>query len=260
MGALIQYPCISDFVRDFAKVLYVTLIEKIGWQSSKNDDHLTSLLRSAAISGLSRFAFDDPVVAEEATARFQEFLDAGDNVDSPPNDIRPHIFAIVLKNGGKTEFNQVKSYYYETTDAAARHDVMVSLGAVADPSLKFDAMKWALSSDVKIQDLSYPMSSVSVSSKEGPYLAWQFFQENFEKISSTSVQSPPLMCATIRACAGGLASFEEADEIEAFFKNNPVPGCERTIAQLLEEVRNSAKFSLYLQDSQLSSPEFWSSL
>jgi puromycin-sensitive aminopeptidase len=72
--------------------------------------------------------------------------------------------------------------------------------------------------------------------------------------------SPSLMDAVIVSCAGGFCSDEKADEIEDFFKANPLPSSARKIQQTVENMRANAKFLMILQASELSNSEFWTSL
>ena len=68
------------------------------------------------------------------------------------------------------------------------------------------------------------------------------------------------MDACIVMCAGGFCSREKADEIEAFFAQNPVPQSTRKIAQTTESMRANAKFMDILQASPLSEDSFWEGL
>jgi hypothetical protein len=68
------------------------------------------------------------------------------------------------------------------------------------------------------------------------------------------------MDAVIVMSAGGFASLEKADEISKFFESNPYPKNERKIAQMIENMRGNGKFLVILQCSDLSKPEFWTSV
>ncbi len=105
------------------------------------------------------------------------------------------------------------------------------------------------------------MGSVSRSSREGRDIGWAFLQDNFEPIKKMiGKASASLMDAVIVSCAGGYCSNEKADEIDAFFKANPVPKSSRKIEQTIENMRANAKFMGVLQSSDLSKSEFWASL
>lgn len=146
-------------LRKFAKSLVLGLAEKVGWESTASDAHLTTLLRAILISMMATFAFDDPSIAKEANERFQAFLQNPNDVQTLPSDMRTPVFKIVLKNGGETEYEQVKSYFYKADNNAERKHVLNSLGCIADSKLKLATMEWSTSGDIKLQDFFYVMGS-----------------------------------------------------------------------------------------------------
>ncbi|KAL3801383.1 hypothetical protein HJC23_006993 [Cyclotella cryptica] len=247
--------------KKFAKGIVIGLNGKIGWESKDTDGHLTVLLRAMMIGLLSSFCYEDKDVSAEASKRFGAFLADRNDVISLPSDMRTAVFKIVLKNGGVTEYEQVKAYFNQTTDNAERKFVLGSLGYSEDPKLKQKTLDWTISGEIKLQDFFYPMGSVRSSSSEGRNMSWSFLKANFEKIKTMiGKASPSLMDAVIVSCSGGFCSDEKADEIEDFFKANPLPSSARKIQQTLENMRANAKFLKTLQSSALSRPEFWVSL
>ena len=254
-------PVMSEHFKKFSKKIVIGLHDKIGWEAKESDGHLSTLLRGMMINLLSTFCHDDENVAAEAMRRFKLFQANNSDMKSLPSDMRTSVFKIVLKNGGEAEYEQVKDYYDQATDNAERKFVLGSLGHSPDPKLKERTMEWTLSGDIKLQDFFYPMGSVSHSSKVGRDIGWSFFKNNFSKITKfIGKASPSLMDAVIVSCSGGYCSNEKADEIEEFFKTNPVPKSSRKITQTLENMRANAKFMGVLQSSELSKAEFWSSL
>jgi aminopeptidase N len=166
-----------------------------------------------------------------------------------------------LKNGGTKEFEEVKDYFDQASDNAERKHVLSSLGHAPDAKLKTATLEWAISGNIKLQDFFYPMGGVRSSSCEGRNIAWTFLKQNFSAIKAmVGNANASLMDAVIVSCAGGFCSNEKADEIEAFFKANPVPRSSRKIQQTLENMRSNAKFFASLQNSDLKSAEFWSSV
>ena len=122
-------------------------------------------------------------------------------------------------------------------------------------------MEWTTSGAVKLQDFFYAMGSVGRSNKEGREISWAFYKSNFEKLNDMIGKgSPSLMDACIVSCAGAFCSKEKADEIEGFFKENPLPKSARKISQLIESMRTNAAFLDMLQKSELSNASFWKSL
>jgi puromycin-sensitive aminopeptidase len=259
-------PDICALFQPFAKKLVLNLMTKIGWDAKSTDGHLTNMLRGIMIGLLSAFAYDDEAVVKEATTRFAAFQADAKDVTSLPSDMRTPVFAIVLKNGRLKEYEAVKSYFNTADNNAERKHVLSSLGSIPDPKLKLAVLEWCTSGEIKLQDFFYAMGSVSRSStrdsRVGRDIAWQYFQDNLEKIKAMiGMASSSLMDACIINCAGNFCSNEKADEVDAFFTQHPLPSSSRKIAQVTEQMRANAKFLSLLQDSsELADPAFWASL
>lgn len=245
----------------FARTLVINLARKVGWESKKTDGHLSVLLRSIMIGLLGSFCHDDEDVSSEAKRRFEAFQADHNDVQSLPSDMRSSVFKIILKNGEESEYESVLAYFSEATDNAERKHVLASIGHAPDKKLKERTMEWTTSGAVKLQDFFYAMGSVGRSNKEGREISWAFYKSNFEKLNDMIGKgSPSLMDACIVSCAGAFCSKEKADEIEGFFKENPLPKSARKISQLIESMRTNAAFLHMLQKSELSNPSFWKSL
>jgi puromycin-sensitive aminopeptidase len=247
--------------RKFARELVIALQDRVGWEKQAEDGHLTVLLRSIMTGLLSKFCHTDESVANEAKTRFATFQEDPSDMQNLPSDMRSSVFKIILKNGGKKEWDEVKSYFFASTDQAERKFVLGTLGATNDAKMKLQTLEWSISGEVKLQDFFYLMGSVGHSSRVGAEISWKFFRDNFVTIKDMIGKgSPSLMDACIINCAGGFCSGEKADEIDAFFKANPLPSSARKIAQCVEGMRTNAKFLEKLQDSDLSSTGFWASI
>jgi aminopeptidase N len=213
------------------------------------------------ISLLGSFCYDDSDVSSEAKRRFKAFQADHNDMQSLPSDMRSSVFKIILKNGAEKEYESVKAYFDEATDNAERKHVLASLGHTPGRELKESTMEWTTSGAVKLQDFFYAMGSVGRSSKEGREISWAFFKTNFEKIKGMIGKgSPSLMDACIVSCAGAFCSHEKANDIETFFKENPLPKSVRKISQLTESMRTNAAFLEMLKNSDLSKAEFWAAL
>lgn len=246
---------------NFAKKIVINLTNVVSWDASPSDEHLTSLLRGAMVRLLSKFCAEDTNVVNEAKTRFQKFLENPDDVVALPSDMRGSVFAIILKSGGSEEYESVLSYFETATDNAERKHVFNSLGYAPDPKLKLRTLEWATSGVVKLQDFFYPMGAVGRSSRGGREISWKFYQNNFEKIKGMIGKgSPSLMDACIVNCCGAFCSKSKADEIDAFFTENPLPSSSRKITQMTENMRANGQFLEKLQESELTKDAFWSSL
>ena len=66
-----------------------------------------------------------------------------------------------------------------------------------------------------------------------------------------------ILTHTVKACSGGFVSLEKADEIDKFFKEHPLPQCERAISQTLEGTRGSAAWLEAILAGKLSQDGFF---
>jgi len=245
----------------FAKKLLAPITKKLGWEFSSSDGHQTTLLRSLIVGCLGQFSFDDPDVAAEAKTRFEAFQADPNDTQSLPSDIRSTVFKIVLKNGGEAEYNAVKAYYQTADSNAERKHVLSTLGATPDPKLKLACMEWSTSGEIKIQDFFFLMGSVGRSNKQGREISWKYFKDNVARIQEMlGKASPSLMNACIVFCSGSACTNAEADDIENFFKEHPMPQSSRRIDQQLESIRANAKFLEMLSASSLAKVDFWATL
>lgn len=60
--------------KTFARGFVLALQDKVGWDESDSDGHLTTLLRSMLIGLLNTFAHDDPAVVKQVETRFRSTL------------------------------------------------------------------------------------------------------------------------------------------------------------------------------------------
>jgi puromycin-sensitive aminopeptidase len=250
-----------DLFCSFARKLVLPLVEKVGWEGKEGDAHLTSILRGIMVSLLSTFCSDDEEIKNEAKKRCEAFLEDPENVNALPADIKSPVFTMYLKTGGENEYDAIKQYYYKAKDNAERKYVLNTLGQVKDSKLKLATLDWTTSGEVKLQDFFYAMGSVGRSGKKGREISWQYFQDHHVRLSDLLAKaSPSLMDAVIVMCSGGFCSEAKAEEIQAFFKENPFPKNERKIAQMTENMRANGKFLETLKSSGIGKAEFWESL
>jgi len=240
----------------FGKKMVTHALGKVGWDAKETDTHTDKLLRATVISLLDTFAWNDSDVATEARKRFDEsFTDP----TVLPSEYKGTVYRIVLMNGGLAEYEAIlKAAFTDTEDNQQRVYAMGTLGATQDPELKKRTLDWALKSgNVKMQDCFYPVGSVA-GNAAGAEMAWEYFQENFSFIKDKLAKAvPALMDAVIVNSVSRFCTSARADEIEAFFKQNPVPTSERRISQTLERMRSTSQMLDNLLASPLASPEYW---
>lgn len=206
----------------------------------------------------AKYACDSVTIAE-ARRRFEEFLNG--NASELPDDIKEPVFKIVLKNGGVKEYEQMREIYKKAESNVEKKHVFTTIGQTPDLAKKKEVLEWATSGEILIQDFFYPVGSVASSSKEAGDMVWEFYKANFAKIKEMlKTANPSLMDPMIIYGARHFCSTAKADEIETFFKENPLPRNKRTIDQCLDQVRANASFLDSVKQTPLVKEAFWTEL
>jgi puromycin-sensitive aminopeptidase len=240
---------------EFAGKMVKFALEKVGWDAKEGDGHQEKLLRSTIIGLLGNFCWKDSAVSSEAQRRYEAHWTDPSALSS---DYKSTVYRIVLKHGGEKEYDAILKTFYATEDNSEKKYAMHTLGAAPQVHLKQRTLDWAVKSgDVKLQDFFYPIGAVA-SSAAGAAQAWSYFQENFEYVKTKlSKASPSLMDAVIGNSISRFCTKRRADEIEAFFKANPLPSSERRISQLVESIRTNGAMLDLVSASVIAKPGFW---
>ncbi|CAM9808130.1 unnamed protein product [Ectocarpus sp. 4 AP-2014] len=233
---------------------------KVGWEPKDTDGHSGKLLRATVIELLATFSADSTEVQKEAQERFAAHIDNPKEGKALPSEYAIPVYKIVLKAGGQEEYDQLMGLLEQCDNQAERKMVYGSIGSTPTAALKKQVLEWSVSS-VKLQDFFYPLNSVASSGKLGQDLAWEFFQENFERIKGMLAKaSPSLMDAVILYCCGGFTEEDKMEEVKAFFEANPVPNSARKLSQMLESMAINVRFFKTIAASPLSTEAFWEGL
>ena len=229
----------------------------VGWDAKEGESHSTKLLRSTVVALLDIFCSGDDEIMAEARRRYTEHWSDSTHTILP-NEYKSTVYKMILKKGGNQEYEELLKSFYATNDNSEKKFVLLSLGATQDPALKIRTLDWCVKSgEVKLQDFFYCIGSVATSA-EGSRVAWEYFKSNFsymkEKLAKASAS---LMDATIGSSISRFCTLEQAEEVETFFKANPLKTSERRISQLLETMRSNGSMLKRLQESQLVQSSFW---
>jgi aminopeptidase N len=229
----------------------------VGWDAKEGEGHSVKLLRSTVVGLLDVFCCSDEEVLAESRRRYAaHWSDASHTV--LPGEYKSTVFRIVLKNGGDKEYEEILKSFYDTDDNAEKKYALVTLGATPSAALRARTLDWAVrSGEVKLQDFFYCIGSVA-GSADGCRTAWEYYKANFAFIKDKlSKASGSLMDATIGSSVIRFCTLEQADEIEAFFKANPVKSSERRVTQILEGIRSNGAMLKRILASDLIKPSFW---
>jgi len=230
----------EDFVK-FAARLVQKQAERLGWEDKPGEGHLDNLSRSILVRLQCRFAGE--TVKDKAQGLFQAYLANPTDPNSLNSNIKTPVLRVALQHGGREQMEAAKKTLEKVDTVAEKKDVYAALGFTPKLQDKEAVLDWCTSGAVKLQDFFYPMASVAGSGPEGAELCYSYMKNHFDRIHNLVKKgSPSLIMAVISYCCSGFASKERADEIENFFKENPVPLAARRVAQIVENTKANAAF------------------
>eukprot|EP00927_Polykrikos_kofoidii_P049844 TRINITY_DN43855_c0_g1_i1.p1 TRINITY_DN43855_c0_g1~~TRINITY_DN43855_c0_g1_i1.p1 ORF type:complete len:882 (-),score=207.18 TRINITY_DN43855_c0_g1_i1:132-2777(-) len=252
----------SDAVYDKFTAFVSKLVKRasgnIGWEKKASDGHLDGLLRETLMSLQAKYSKDTEVIAE-ARRRFDAFV--GGDESLLPDDLKKPVYEMVVKHGGRQEVEALKKIWHDSEANVAKLQVYRTIGFTADVQCKAELLEWTISGDIKLQDYFYPVASISTSSRAAGRMTWEFFKTNFPRIQEMMKSAAAsLMDPMIQLSARHFCTNEAADDVEAFLKSKDMPQNQRTITQVLEEIRTNAAFWDRIKQSPLNEETFWDSL
>ncbi|KAG9049074.1 Aminopeptidase 2 mitochondrial [Tulasnella sp. UAMH 9824] len=220
----------------FLRSLVKPLIERLGYEYSPEDSADTIQLRTLAIAAAAG-AKDTDVIAE-LTSRFKHFQETGDD-SKIPADLLHTTFITAVRNGGRAEYENVKKVYKKPPTPSAKASAIYAMTASKDAEIIEETLKFALT-DAQIQDTTAFFSGAA-SNRNSRRRIGEFFKENCDTITKKfggvySLQS------LVKSSFQGLTTENDADAIEAWFKDKDVSKYNLALAQSLDTIRTNAKW------------------
>ena len=249
LAAIVRGTELEPQLAAFARKLVQRRAEALGWEAKPTDTHLDTLSRAILVRLQAKFMSNDDAVKARARALFDAYV-ADPLKSGIPSDIKMPVFRVALANGSSKDLDDFLATLKKLETVAQMKDVYLSAGFTPKAEDKLRVMDWSTSGAIRLQDFFYPHASVAGSSAAGGEIAFKYMQDHFARIHGmVKSASPSLIMAVISYCSSGFASAQRADEIEAFFKANPVPLAARKVSQIVENTRANAAFLARAQQS-----------
>jgi ERAP1-like C-terminal domain len=114
------------------------------------------------------------------------------------------------------------------------------MGSVLNESLHKEMLEYTLfSGKVRLQDIAFPLNSLSSASDAGGKACWNMFQTQHDRFKG-KFASGPMWGSCVGLACRGLRTLQEADDVESFFKINDPGSAKRRLVQGLEAIRTHA--------------------
>lgn len=222
-------PCLRPY-GVFAGSLLERITDEVGWDAKRGEGHLDSLRRSIVLA--QRGYYGDPVLLEEARARFERYLT---DESSLHPDIRGLVFGMVAQYGDRTVYDQLWKLEKAANLSEEKMRLLGALTRFDDHLLLEETLERALTSEVRVQDAVLLVVSLANNLK-GRDLAWDFVKRNWTEFDRRYGKGGFAITRLV-GIGGNFASAARHDDVRDFFERHPAPSAARTVQQTLERIR-----------------------
>ncbi|MCG3176563.1 MAG: Aminopeptidase N [Candidatus Omnitrophica bacterium] len=222
---------------NFARTLFGPASARMGWSASPSDDHLSLMLRPLLLSRMGHYA--DAGTVAEARERFAGHL-KGRPIDPT---LRTTVYGIVSETGGQAEHERLVELYRASDLQEEKVRILRALTRTREVSAVRASLKLALSADVRKQDTFIVLSGFGVNPR-GRAIAWEFIRSRWAELSRRFGGGNVGLLS--RIIEGAVSSFVDPSEIsaaEAFLRQHPVRGTERSVKQAIETARSTSRWA-----------------
>ncbi len=224
-----------DDVKQYAHEYFRNLFDRLGWDAKTNEKHTDALLRSTVLFALGKL--DDQEILEEAERRFEDHIK---NKKTIKPDVAESVFSLVAWNGEEKTFEKLVKLYKKAPSQEEKLRVLAGICYFKDEKLLLKTLKFILTDEVRSQNLALPIVRVA-NNPYGKKIMWNWMKKNWKILNKKFGHGNPI-ANRIVATISLFANDTMEKEIKSFFKKNPTPGTEMTLAQTLERIRIHSSF------------------
>jgi len=223
-------------IKLFNKIFFRKIFGRLGWDAKPGEKHTDPILRSYAISSLGRIGEEG--ILKTASEKFQQFLK---NPDSLHPDLRGTVYNLVAWQGNRETYKKLLELYRKSETQEEKRRFLSSLANFQDPKILNETLDFALSKEVRSQDLFIPVARIS-GNPFGKDLVLPWIKKNWIELSKRYKGGSSSLLTRIVESLGSLSDMQKEKEIREFFKSKPREGIEMSLAQTLERIRIHARF------------------
>ncbi|KAF1836744.1 hypothetical protein BDW02DRAFT_566686 [Decorospora gaudefroyi] len=234
---------IRQALKKFQLDLSAEKAHELGWNFDEKDGHIEQQFKGLMF-GVAGLAGDEKII-KACFDMFEKFK-AGNKSAIHPN-IRGSVYAVVLANGGKEEYEAIVNETRTATTSDERNSALRSLGRAKSPELIQRTLDMALSTEVKGQDIYLPISALR-SHPEGCQALWTWVKDNWADLEKRLPPSLSMLSSVVSITTSSFTHREHVEDIEAFFKSKSTKGFDMALSQSIDAI--SAKAAWLERDSE----------
>ncbi|MBA0577264.1 hypothetical protein Golob_027799 [Gossypium lobatum] len=230
-------PELMNYIKQFFIGLLLPAAANFGWDPKQGESHLDAMSRGDIFTALAVLGHEETI--NEANSRFNAFLNDRNTPLLHP-DIRKAAYVAVMQkvtSSNKAGLESLLKVYRETDLSQEKTRILGSLASCPDESVVYEALNFALSSEVRKQDAVFALAV----SKEGREVAWKWLKNNWDKIRTT-YGSGLLLTRFVGQIVSSFASSDKMKEIGKFFGSRTQASMVRTLKQSMEQIYINSKW------------------
>ncbi|CDO74266.1 hypothetical protein BN946_scf184643.g6 [Trametes cinnabarina] len=231
-----EHPEVAVPLDAFRRSMFVPVAKKLGFERLPSDTPDDQPLRAKAIEQAAEAG--DSWVIGELKARFAQLLETGDD-SRIPSELIGIAYRIAVQEGGKREWDFLKSIAARASSPAHALAAISALGATRDMQLAEATFEYA-TTEARNQNIIYIFRSLQRNAPMRRWLAGKvmgMFDELERQFTGTFTFS-----RLLDAAFGGLTSEDDHQKIVAFFKNKDTAAYDLQLRQTLDTIKSNARW------------------
>ncbi|KAG0648183.1 Aminopeptidase [Hyphodiscus hymeniophilus] len=228
---------IATGLRKFTLELTSPAVKRIGWDSSPDDDFLTSQLRSLLLMSAGLNGHKE--VITEAKRRFDLYATGKDTSAINPS-LRSAIYGISMRYGGASEYESLKKEWHSTSSVDGKDIALRAMGRIQTPDLLADYLAF-MTKEVSTQDVHTVGMALSANAKARAGL-WKFIKDNFSDIHTKWSGNMVVLDRFLRVSLNKFSDRETENDIKYFFADKDNRGYDRTLNILSDTISGRAAY------------------
>jgi aminopeptidase N/puromycin-sensitive aminopeptidase len=188
-------------------------------------------LRAQLLSLVAGLGKDPQTIAQAREITLRNLADPTSVVDQT---LVNAALGIAAFNGDASLFDQLQQASQTAANPQFRSSALHALAAFRDPALEKRALDYAVSGQVRNQDV-VSLLARELGGRDTREFAWQYIQDNWDKVIAqvTTSSGGGLVGST-----GSFCSADRSQQISSFFATHKVPASERALARAKTQIQD----------------------
>ncbi|MBI4225843.1 M1 family metallopeptidase, partial [Candidatus Roizmanbacteria bacterium] len=209
-------------------------LELVGYEPENNENILDSYLRAAALSSLT--LFEDKEVASFVNKKFLRYLEN-------EKSLHPDLRAIVYSSSvwfNESNHRIIKNLYKTSLVQEEKAKFLMALGNSKNKKLIKETLEYSFQQDVPFAFLPYIVSSTARNPK-AKEIVLDWLLRNWSLLVKRSGGMANMLLRRILQSIIPICGIRKEMKVENFLETNKIKGLERTIKQVLEQLKINSR-------------------